>query len=186
MLPKGALVAFHEMLTLTSAEKSYANYRQRLQTLSPPCVPYLGPSKRKLPARVSTPALTRASHRSRLATMYAGMYLTDLAFIDSGNKDTTDGNLINFAKRRRVADVIQQVQLYQTHVYHLARVDAIAVRRAHLGSAAAGAPDRSRKAVASNIVVGVPRDRPERARRRGAVSKIAGARGQTGRHPAPF
>jgi hypothetical protein len=57
------------------------------------------------------------------------MYLTDLTFIELGNKDWTDTGLINFAKHRKAADVIALVQSYQQQPYPFARVPAITVRR---------------------------------------------------------
>jgi len=47
------------------------------------------------------------------------MYLTDLTFIEDGNPDFINGNLINFTKRRRVAQVIREVQQYQQTPYAL-------------------------------------------------------------------
>jgi hypothetical protein len=42
LVPKAALVAFHELLTLMSSDKGYAACRQRLQSFQRPCLPYLG------------------------------------------------------------------------------------------------------------------------------------------------
>ncbi len=48
---------------------------------------------------------------------YLGIFLSDLTFIEEGNKDTIiagDGHgLINFEKRRKVAQVISRLQQYQ-------------------------------------------------------------------------
>ena len=66
-----------------------------------------------------------------------GMFLTDLMFIDTGNKDLTDDGLINFGKRRLVAETIAQIQQYQQQPYLVHRVEAIAVRAPSPGVGAA-------------------------------------------------
>jgi len=45
------------------------------------------------------------------------MYLTDLTFVEDGNKDTKDG-LINFNKRSQLYNVIAQIQQYQIVAYN--------------------------------------------------------------------
>ena len=53
-------------------DKSYSRLRQELHTRAPPCLPFVG------------------------------VYLTDLTFIEEGNRDLLAGTqLINFAKHRR-------------------------------------------------------------------------------------
>lgn len=59
------------------------------------------------------------------AIPYLGMYLTDLTFIEDGNPDMLQGGLINFAKRRRIAGVIREIQQYQNAPYHLEVVKPI-------------------------------------------------------------
>lgn len=51
------------------------------------------------------------------------MYLTDLTFIEDGNKDyVTDEGLINFDKRRKISTVIREIQQYQQTPYCLEAV----------------------------------------------------------------
>ena len=49
------------------------------------------------------------------------MYLTDLTFIEDGNKDKKDGsdNLINFFKQRQLSCVIRNIQLHQKRPYNI-------------------------------------------------------------------
>lgn len=79
---------------MCSNERSYKNVRDYLSNINPPCIPYLG------------------------------MYLTDLTFIEEGNKDVY-GNLINFRKRRQTSETIRKVQQYQQTPYNLELVEFI-------------------------------------------------------------
>jgi len=76
---------------------NFSNYRKTLHSIQPPCVPFLG------------------------------TYLTDLTFIEDGNKDmlNADKQLINFDKRLKVAVVIREIQQYQSMQYCLQPVDII-------------------------------------------------------------
>ncbi|XP_061658244.1 ras-specific guanine nucleotide-releasing factor 2 isoform X3 [Syngnathoides biaculeatus] len=55
-----------------SSEGRFKNLRETLKNCNPPCVPYLG------------------------------MYLTDLAFIEEGSPNFTEGGLVNFSKMRMI------------------------------------------------------------------------------------
>ena len=91
------MLALHEMLALTSPEKSYGALRQRLRSLQEPCVPYVG------------------------------MYLSDLVGAEEGKENLTDG-LINFAKHRRIAIIIKEVQQYQLQAHTFGPIEAVKVR----------------------------------------------------------
>jgi hypothetical protein len=78
---------FKDLTELVSMTASYRNMRQAMQQINPPCVPYIG------------------------------VYLTDLTFIEDGNKDVTKNNLINFAKRRQIARVILNIKTLQQTPY---------------------------------------------------------------------
>jgi len=77
--------------------KNFTGYRQLLATVSPPCVPFLG------------------------------VYLTVLTFIQDGNKDilVKEGNLINFNKRQKAAEVIREIKKYQSKPYNLSEIPVI-------------------------------------------------------------
>ncbi|OAX41110.1 ras GEF [Rhizopogon vinicolor AM-OR11-026] len=77
-------------MTTINSSKNFSNYRSMLATVSPPCVPFIG------------------------------VFLTTLTFIQVGSKDTLPGNLVNFRKRQKASEVIQDIQRWQTfpHNFH--------------------------------------------------------------------
>ncbi|KAI0316803.1 ras guanine nucleotide exchange factor domain-containing protein [Amylostereum chailletii] len=75
--------------------KNFNNYRQLLQRITPPCVPFIG------------------------------VYLTTLTFIQDGAPNNISGNLVNFRKRMKAAEVIQEIQKWQSKPFNFHRVDAI-------------------------------------------------------------
>ena len=78
-----------------SRDLNFNNFRLELKKSNPPLIPYLG------------------------------VYLTDLTFIAEGNPDFLPGGLINFNKRRLGAEVILEIQQYQTGLYCLEEVPKI-------------------------------------------------------------
>jgi hypothetical protein len=85
---------FEELKTITDRQKNYANMRKYLKKVNPPCIPYLG------------------------------MYLTDLTFIEEGNKNKL-GDLINFNKRHQISETIRAIKQYQQKPYALESVQFI-------------------------------------------------------------
>jgi len=85
------------------------------------------------------PASNYKAYRSRIATCempclpYLGVFLSDLTFIEDGNRDriavpTPDGGeaeLINFVKRRKVAEVIARIRDFQSTPYNFEAVGLI-------------------------------------------------------------
>src|SRR6266542_1349022 len=64
-----------------------------------------------------------------------GVYLTDLTFIEDGNPNTLKKSrqLINFSKRMKTAEVIREIQQYQSVPYCLTPVPEIQMFiRSHL------------------------------------------------------
>ncbi|KAJ3443426.1 ras guanine nucleotide exchange factor i-related [Anaeramoeba flamelloides] len=86
-LSKKTLEQLSSFKQLMSSSSSYKLYRETLNTLNPPCIPYLG------------------------------IYLTDLTFIEEGNKDYVNG-LVNFYKTHLISKVIQDVQKFQQKRYN--------------------------------------------------------------------
>ncbi|SPO23602.1 related to Guanyl nucleotide exchange factor Sql2 [Ustilago trichophora] len=91
------VLVFESLETLMSASRNWANYRETIHKLNPPCVPFLG------------------------------RYLGDLTFIEDGNRDRLKENdqLINFGKRQKTAEVIREITIHQSTPYNLAVVPAL-------------------------------------------------------------
>ncbi|KAI2626682.1 ras GEF [Hypoxylon sp. NC1633] len=78
------------MRRLMASTKNFGEYREALHAANPPCIPFFG------------------------------VYLTDLTFIEDGIPSIIKKtNLINFAKRAKTAEVIQDIQQYQNVPYSL-------------------------------------------------------------------
>ena len=80
---------------IMNRDQNYKNFRSYLHSVDPPVIPYLG------------------------------VYLTDLTFIEDGNKDYLSGRLINFVKRQHVSHVIREIQQYQNDLYALEPVSVL-------------------------------------------------------------
>lgn len=79
---------------LMSTTKNFSTYREALRSCTGPAIPFLG------------------------------CYLTDLTFIEDGNPDflKVDSRLINFSKRAKTAEVIREIQQYQSLPYAITPV----------------------------------------------------------------
>jgi len=85
---------------LLEPRKNFKTYREALQKANPPCLPYLG------------------------------QFLSDLTFIEDGNKDylilpSGRTDIINVEKMGKIATIIHQICLYQQHSYSFEKVDII-------------------------------------------------------------
>ncbi|CAO3569498.1 unnamed protein product [Mortierella alpina] len=97
LVPTKTMNSLAMLQALTSSAKNWADYRTELHSVNPPCVPFVG------------------------------VYLTDLVMIQDGNPDflrKTD-NHINFYKRVSTAEVIREIQQYQSVPYCLTIVPEI-------------------------------------------------------------
>ncbi|EJF63378.1 ras GEF [Dichomitus squalens] len=75
--------------------KNFNNYRSTLARIAPPCVPFIG------------------------------VYLTTLTFINDGAGDKLSGDMINFRKRQKAAEVIQDMKRWQAAPYNFQTVASI-------------------------------------------------------------
>jgi son of sevenless len=59
--------------------------------------------------------------------VHTGVYLTVLTFIQDGAKDllVKEGNLINFNKRQKAAEVIREIKKYQSKPYNLCEIPSV-------------------------------------------------------------
>ena len=55
----------------------------------------------------------------------AGVYLTTLTFINDGAEDKLAGNMINFRKRQKAAEVIQDIKRWQSKPYNFQTVASV-------------------------------------------------------------
>jgi RasGEF domain/RasGEF N-terminal motif len=98
-LPKATLDVFARIEALMSHQGNFCDYREKLHSIKPPCVPYIG------------------------------VYLTDLTFIEDGYPDFThNGELINFKKRLKLASVIEELQQYQKDDYTVTITEVSAIQ----------------------------------------------------------
>ncbi|KAI9314344.1 hypothetical protein BX666DRAFT_1971820 [Dichotomocladium elegans] len=74
---------------LMGANRNFQEYREMIHSVNPPCIPFLG------------------------------IYLQDLTFIEDGNADyiQKSAGLINFAKRQKTAEVIREINQFQSPPY---------------------------------------------------------------------
>uniref|UniRef100_A0A6B2KX29 Ras-GEF domain-containing protein n=1 Tax=Arcella intermedia TaxID=1963864 RepID=A0A6B2KX29_9EUKA len=81
------------------SSRSFAKLRQAIREANPPCIPYMG------------------------------MYLTDLNFIEEGNKDyIPKTQLINFFKIRLISGKIKEIRTYQNQGYDFKEIPEIQQR----------------------------------------------------------
>mmetsp|Transcript_32085 Transcript_32085/g.89814 ORF Transcript_32085/g.89814 Transcript_32085/m.89814 type:complete len:616 (+) Transcript_32085:50-1897(+) len=78
-----------------SRESSYKSYREALHDRNPPIIPYIG------------------------------VYLSDLTFLEDGNKDFTSGDQVNFHKRIMISNVIKEIKTYQQMPYNIEEIESI-------------------------------------------------------------
>lgn len=97
LIPSKVMNSLTTLQAVTSSKRNWGDYRSELHSANPPCVPFVG------------------------------VYLTDLVMIQDGNPDNmkSDDNHINFYKRVSTAEVIREIQQYQSVPYCLTVVPEI-------------------------------------------------------------
>ncbi|KXN69700.1 cell division control protein [Conidiobolus coronatus NRRL 28638] len=91
------LIILETLKKTMDSSKNFAEYRELLHSVNPPCVPFLG------------------------------VYLTDLTFNEDGNPNYMPKlpHLINFGKQAKTAEIIREIQGYQNSHYNLDAVAEI-------------------------------------------------------------
>jgi len=79
--------AFEKLEAKLDPKNNFVTYRNHIKHCNPPVLPYLG------------------------------VYLTDLIFVEDGNRDCNKEGLINFDKQRKLYHVIEQIERYQNLEY---------------------------------------------------------------------
>ncbi|KAF2070552.1 hypothetical protein CYY_008127 [Polysphondylium violaceum] len=88
LIPKTYFKKYEHLCKFLDNNKSQKVYREAIHSTCPPLIPYVG------------------------------IYLTDLTFIEDGNKDEVKG-LINFKKRELIFSTIMEIQQYQQQPYNI-------------------------------------------------------------------
>jgi len=109
LLAKHTHQSFSELEEVMNARSSWATYRQFIRNCTPPAVPYLY-------ARATLSLSRSTSDATAIPTLHRGVFLTDLTFINDGNRDYIDDK-INFKKQILIFKVLQEMNLYQTTKY---------------------------------------------------------------------
>lgn len=99
--------------------KNFTNYRQLLRSIFPPCVPYIGESVYLYDI---WPRLTRFCQ-------FLGVFLTTLTFLQEGSGDflPENKNLVNFRKRQKASEVIQDIMRWQSQPHNFLPLAAVLV-----------------------------------------------------------
>ncbi|KAF8630943.1 hypothetical protein AX17_005300 [Amanita inopinata Kibby_2008] len=74
---------------------NFKEYRRVMQTVTPPCVPFIG------------------------------VFLSTLQFIQDGNPDNSPGGLVNFRKRQMASEVISDIKRWQAQPFNLVVVPSV-------------------------------------------------------------
>lgn len=91
-IPPKLMSHFNACEAVMESTKNYNSYRQAMSTVNPPCVPFIG------------------------------VFLTTLQFIHDGSKDMLAEGVINFRKRQKASEVIQDIKRWQAAPFHFTPV----------------------------------------------------------------
>jgi son of sevenless-like protein len=92
---RSVMAQFAACEATVDSKNHFKEYRRMMQTVNPPCVPFIG------------------------------VFLTDLQFIHDGNPDNLPGGLINFRKRLMLSEVIGNIKRWQAQPFNLASVPVV-------------------------------------------------------------
>ncbi|CAA7261462.1 unnamed protein product [Cyclocybe aegerita] len=77
------------------SNKNFTRYRQLMANVTPPCVPFIG------------------------------VFLSTLQFIQDGNPDNLPGGLVNFRKRQKASEVINDIKRWQAQPFNFQALPAV-------------------------------------------------------------
>ncbi|KAG6819993.1 hypothetical protein H0H93_006696 [Arthromyces matolae] len=77
------------------SNKNFTKYRQLMASVTPPCVPFIG------------------------------VFLSTLQFIQDGNPDMLPGRLVNFRKRQKASEVINDIKRWQAQPFNLQSIPLV-------------------------------------------------------------
>ncbi|RDB17922.1 Cell division control protein 25 [Hypsizygus marmoreus] len=77
------------------SNKNFTKYRQLMASVTPPCVPFIG------------------------------VFLSTLQFIQDGNPDNLPGGLINFRKRQKASEVINDIKRWQAQPFNFVTIPIV-------------------------------------------------------------
>lgn len=94
------MASLENMNKLMNSTRNFNEYRDMLHLVNPPIIPFFG------------------------------VYLTDLTFVADGNPDFVKGEpkLINFSKRTKTAEIVREIQQYQSIPYSFQELPEVQLR----------------------------------------------------------
>lgn len=104
------------------SEDHYKKYLAKLRSINPPCVPFFGTSRAHLSAAGGGASDSPGGGATDSPVCPTGIYLTNILKTEEGNPDFLrrhGKDLINFSKRRKVAEITGEIQQYQNQPYCL-------------------------------------------------------------------
>ncbi|KAG6845125.1 hypothetical protein H0H87_000552 [Tephrocybe sp. NHM501043] len=94
------------------SNKNFTKYRQLMASVTPPCVPFIG-----------EPATEPLSPFR--ADLLLGVFLSTLQFIQDGNPDMLPGGLVNFRKRQKASEVINDIKRWQAQPFNFQSIASV-------------------------------------------------------------
>ncbi|TXT13115.1 hypothetical protein VHUM_01516 [Vanrija humicola] len=141
LVPDKAMREFHAIEVILDRNKNFANYKEMLKTINPPCVPFFGfylsalvfiedgnkdfvVAQQPGNASVAMTPSTSTSSIPRVPSMAgttrsAATSATSATNGPRPSNDSVGPQLINFFKRQLTADVLRDIQQYQSQPYNL-------------------------------------------------------------------
>lgn len=105
-VPRKQMRRFKEMMAMLADAKNYSAYRQELAKARPPLVPYAG-------AHSGNSILTAIN----LTCVSIALFSKDLFGVEESNLTVTSDGLINFAKMRMIAKLVNEFAAYQARLF---------------------------------------------------------------------